>query len=102
MTAQPPDPNWQPHQQPSTAPVKDKRRFTAGQVLGVLLVIVLIIFIVENTDKVDVRLVGPEVRDVPLAVALIIAALLGALVTLLIMWRHSRRRTKELIFFFNE
>jgi uncharacterized integral membrane protein len=89
------DPNWQsqqPQQQPPGAPVKDKRRFTVGQVLGLLLVVVLIVFIAENTNKVDVRLVGPQVRDVPLAVALIIAALLGALVTLLIMWRHSRRK----------
>jgi uncharacterized integral membrane protein len=94
MTAQYPDQNQQPGSAPP-APAKDKRRFTVGQVIGLLVVIVLIVFIVENTNKVDVRLIGPQVRDVPLAVALIIAALLGALVTLLVTWRHRRRKGSE-------
>jgi uncharacterized integral membrane protein len=90
MTAQYPD---QPLPQPSPGqPAKEKRKFTVGQILGLLAVVVLIVFIAENTSKVDVRLIGPQVRDVPLAVALIIAALLGALITLLLMWRHSRRK----------
>jgi uncharacterized integral membrane protein len=95
MTAQSSDPNWQPQQQPG-APVKQKRRFTAGQVIGVLIVIVLIVFIAENTTKVDVRLIGPEVH-VPLFVALIIAAVLGGLVTLLITYRRSRRKGERKI-----
>ncbi len=95
MTAQNPDPNWQPQQPPVDRPAKEKRRFTVGQFVGLLVVIVLIVFIVENTTKVDVRLIGPKVRDIPLYVALIIAALLGSLLTLLIMWRHSRRKGGE-------
>jgi uncharacterized integral membrane protein len=55
----------------------------------VLLVLVLV-FIFENTKKVNVRLIGPEVHA-PLFVALLIAALLGALGTLLIQWRRGRR-----------
>jgi uncharacterized integral membrane protein len=90
MTAQYPE--QPPPQQPPGQPAKEKRKFTVGQILGLLVVVVLIVFIAENTSKVDVRLIGPQVRDVPLAVALIIAALLGALITLLLMWRHSRRK----------
>lgn len=66
-------------------------RLTAGQVSGAILLILALIFVFENTKKVDVRLIGPQVHA-PLFVALLIAAVLGALGALLIQWRRRGRR----------
>jgi uncharacterized integral membrane protein len=69
----------------------EKRHFGAGPVVGVLLLIVALVFIFENTKKVDVRIFVPEVR-MPLLVALLIAAILGSLATLLLQLHHRHRR----------
>ena len=64
------------------------RRISARQVIGALLLIAFIVFLVENTQRVTVRLLVPEVRT-SLALALLIAGLLGALGLLLL--QHRRR-----------
>lgn len=84
MTA-PSDPSNVPPRQP---PVN--RSFSARQVAGAVLIILAVIFIFENTKRVEVRLIGP-VLHAPLYVALLIAALLGSLGTLLLQWRRRRR-----------
>ena len=48
----------------------------------------LVVFIVENTRRVTVRLIVPEVHT-SLAVALLIAEVLGALVLLLVQHRRE-------------
>ena len=60
-----------------------------SQILAGILFVVVIVFIVENTRKVKVRLIGPEV-NAPLYVVILIAAVLGALIAALM--RHRRKR----------
>ena len=70
--------------------------------IGVLVAVVLIVFIAQNTQKVEVSFLGWD-GDVPLAVALLIAAVCGAAIVLLVgtvriaqlrrAERRQRRRT---------
>ncbi|MBN9619878.1 MAG: DUF1049 domain-containing protein [Actinobacteria bacterium] len=50
----------------------------------------MLIFIFENTKKVKVRLIIPQVT-VPLYFALLLSAALGVVGTLLIQWRRGRK-----------
>ena len=66
-----------------------KRSVSAGQILGGLLFVLTIVFILENSRKVKVRLIGPEVQA-PLYVTIIVAAVLGALIASLLRYRRHR------------
>jgi uncharacterized integral membrane protein len=77
-----------PPEPPASKPAK--ARVTPGQIAGAVLLIIVLVFIFENTGKVEVRLIIPQVHA-PLFVALLIAAVLGGLGTLLIQWRRHRR-----------
>lgn len=66
------------------------RRISVRQVLGAILLVAFVVFLAENTQRVTVRLIVPEVRT-SLALALLIAGLLGALGLLLL--QHRRRRS---------
>lgn len=57
--------------------------------LGGLLLVVVVVFVLENTRSVKVRLLIPEVTT-PLAVPIIIAAVLGALVAALLRYRRRK------------
>lgn len=83
-------------QSPSSGPGKGKTRrpVSAGQILGGLLFALTVIFILENTRTVTVRLIIPEV-DAPLAVPIIIAAVLGALVAWLLRYRRRRHHSRS-------
>jgi uncharacterized integral membrane protein len=70
-------------------PAKKKRPVSVGQILGGLLFAITVIFILENTRSVTVRLIIPEVHA-PLAVPIIVAAVLGALVAWLLRYRRQR------------
>ena len=61
------------------------------QIAAAVFVVLALVFIFENTKSVKVRLIIPEVTA-PLYVALLIAAVLGGLVTLLIQWRRRSRK----------
>lgn len=54
-----------------------------------VVVILLVIFMIENLRRVPIRFIGPQVHA-PLFVALIVSAVLGALVVLLV--QRLRRR----------
>lgn len=69
-------------------PEKKKRNVSVGQILGGILFVITIIFVLENTRSVKVRLIGPEVTT-PLAVPIIIAAVLGALIAWLLRYRRQ-------------
>jgi len=81
-----------PYPPPPSEPSQPHKpwRPTPRQVSGAILLILAIVFIVENTGKVGVRIIIPKVH-VPLFVALLIAALLGSLGTLLVQWHRGRR-----------
>jgi uncharacterized integral membrane protein len=73
-----------------TAPAAGRKRaVSAGQLLGGLLFVLTIVFIIENSRSVKVRLIGPEVKA-PLYVTIIVAAVLGALIASLLRWRRRR------------
>ena len=58
-------------------------------VAAAIVVILLVIFMVENLRKVPIRFIGPQVHA-PLILALLISAALGALLVLVI--QRLRRR----------
>lgn len=98
MTA--PDPYQQPADpyQPSTEQAAAtpagadtrKRNLSLGQILAGLLFVIVIVFIIENSRQVRVRLIFPEVQA-PLYVPILIAAVLGGLIGALLRYRRQRR-----------
>jgi uncharacterized integral membrane protein len=90
---------YQPQNQPTGAPGpgapaagtagKTKRPVSVGQILGALLFVLVIVFIIENSQKVKIRLIIPEVKA-PLYVAILIAAVLGSVITWLLRYRRHR------------
>jgi uncharacterized integral membrane protein len=92
MSAPYPPPNLPPEPSGPPGPPAGtpKRRVSAGQIAGAVLLVLVLVFIFENTKKVDVRLIIPKVHA-PLFVALLIAAVLGGLGALLIQWRRHRK-----------
>jgi uncharacterized integral membrane protein len=66
-----------------------KRPVSVGQILGGLLFVLVIVFIIENSRQVKIRLIVPEVKA-PLYVAILIAAVLGSLITALLRYRRRR------------
>jgi uncharacterized integral membrane protein len=67
-----------------------KRSVSTGQILAGLLLVLVVVFVLENTRSVKVRLIVPEVTA-PLALPIVIAAVLGALVAWLLRLRRRRR-----------
>lgn len=59
-------------------------------IAAIILAILVLIFVLENTRSTKIRFVGPEVRT-PLWLALVIAAGLGAAAAYLVEWRRNRR-----------
>ena len=91
MTMPPEQPYTPPEQQPADKP---KRAVSVGQILAGILLVIVVVFVVENTNKVSVRLIFPKVQ-VPLAVALLIAAVLGALISALLRYRRKRHHQNK-------
>jgi uncharacterized integral membrane protein len=67
-----------------------QRAVSVGQILAGLLLILVVIFVAENTRKVQVRLIIPEVTT-RLFVPILIAAVLGALIAALMRHRRQSR-----------
>lgn len=93
----PPTSRSGPHQPqqgpaPRPAPTPEPRnpfRITGKQIAAIILGILALIFILENDVSTRVRLIIPVVH-LPLYIALFLAAVLGAAVTFLLMWRRHR------------
>ncbi len=83
-TLPPPSANGSAPPPTAAAPVRDRRLRTSissartALIISVLALIVLVIFIMQNADAVKISFLGAQVR-VSLAVALLIAAIAGAL-----------------------
>ena len=71
-----------------------KKRIGPREIGGLVALALLIVFIVENTRRVRIRFIIPEVKA-PLFVALLIAALVGALAFWLIQSRVRRRKKRS-------
>jgi uncharacterized integral membrane protein len=86
------------HGQPTHEPEKKQITFSLPQVVGAVLLVLLIIFIVENTHSVPIRIIaGPELHP-PVWVAILIAAVVGALISALLRYRRrvTAKRKAEL------
>jgi uncharacterized integral membrane protein len=81
-------------QQPQQPQGKQRRPVSVGQILGGLLFVLTVIFILENTKSVKVRLIIPEV-NAPLAVPIVIAAVLGAMVAWLLRYRRRKHHLHD-------
>jgi len=79
----------QPDAADPTPAAGHKRSVSAGQILGGLLFVLTVVFIVENSRSVKVRLIGPQI-EAPLYVTIIVAAVLGALIASLLRYRRHR------------
>jgi uncharacterized integral membrane protein len=85
----------QPGPAPAAGPAKKQRSVSFGQILGGILLVLIIVFIVENTEETSIRIIaGPKVHA-PVYVALLIAAVVGALVAALLSYRRHRRSEKK-------
>jgi uncharacterized integral membrane protein len=87
------DPNATPPPAgPPSSPASSQRKGVAvAQIVGAVLLLIVIVFILENTRTVTMRLIFPEVK-VSLAVALLIAALLGGVGVLLLQFRRRHKK----------
>jgi uncharacterized integral membrane protein len=75
---------------PPSSTGSQRKGLAVAQIIGAVLLLIVIVFILENTRTVTLRLIFPEVR-VSLAIALLIAALLGGVGVLLLQYRHRRK-----------
>jgi uncharacterized integral membrane protein len=75
---------------PTAEPPQQRRRIPARAVLVVLLVALAVVFAVENTRKVTVRIIGPEVKA-PLYLVIVASMVLGALIGALASFRRRHR-----------
>lgn len=72
----------QPATAPPSAPVAERKRFTAARaavLLALVLLVLLLVFILQNSQKVTVHFLGTSGR-LSLGVALLFAALAGAVI----------------------
>jgi uncharacterized integral membrane protein len=77
---------------------KPARAVSVGQILGAILFILLIIFIVENSHNVGIRIIAGPVVHPPVYVAILIAAVLGALISWLLRYRRRvGARRKQMV-----
>lgn len=76
---------------PQPPPRGPSPRLTPGQIAGLIALLLALVFIFENTRSVKVRFIVPEIK-LPLFFALLLAAVLGGLTTLLIQWRRRSRK----------
>lgn len=84
----------EPAKTPPTSgkPAKKGSNISVGQILAGVLLVLVVVFIVENTRSVPIRFIaGPEV-NVPVYLALLIAAVVGALIASLMRYRRNRKK----------
>jgi uncharacterized integral membrane protein len=87
-----------PQQTPQQGSPAPKRSVSVGQILGAILFILLIIFIVENSHNVAIRIIaGPELHP-PVWVVIVISAVVGAAIAALLRYRRRvSARRKQLV-----
>src|SRR3989304_1366701 len=80
---------------PPAAAEKAGRAINVRAVLGVAILVIFVVFVVQNSDEVPVTFLWMEAR-VPLVFVFVACALIGALVTYL-LGRPGRRAQKKYI-----
>lgn len=79
-----------PEGQYPSHPPKQGRRVTAGQIGAGIALVIGLVFVFENTRKVPIRFLVPEVSS-PLWLALLITFLLGGVTGFLVSRQRSRK-----------
>ncbi len=74
----------------STAPAKE-RRFGPRQILALIILVLLVVFVAANTQKVKVHFLVTTV-NAPLYQVLAAMAVVGALIVLLVQFRRRHHR----------
>lgn len=74
-------------QQQESGVEKRHRSLGVRQIIGLVFLVAFVVFLAENTQRVTVRLIVPEER-ISLALALLIAGVLGAIGVLLVQYRR--------------
>ncbi len=75
----------------SSGPRRGGPKVGPREVTAVVFLVLFLVFLAENSRKVKIRFLIPEVQA-PLYIALLIAALVGAAVALLVQSRRNHRR----------
>jgi uncharacterized integral membrane protein len=71
----------------------DRQRNIFATVVGGIIAVIVVIFMVQNTEEVQVQWLGLS-WSMPLWLLIVIALLLGTAIGWLARWRHARRRRK--------
>ena len=72
----------------------DRQRNIFATVVGGIIAVVVIIFVVQNTEEVQVQWLGLD-WSMPQWLLILIVMLLGVALGWLARWRHVRRRRKD-------
>lgn len=72
----------------------DRQRNIFATVVGGIIAVVVIIFVVQNTEEVQVQWLGLD-WSMPLWLLILIVMLLGVALGWLARWRQVRRRRKD-------
>jgi uncharacterized integral membrane protein len=83
-----------PSPAPTSAAQKRQRKDIARIVAALIIVIVLVAFVVKNSEKVNVSFVFFSAH-VRIIWVLLVTALLGALADRLLLWRRRRSRSEH-------
>ncbi|SEG14367.1 Protein of unknown function [Actinacidiphila yanglinensis] len=70
-----------------------REMMTPRRIVALVLTVLALVFIFENTHDVRIRVIVPEVT-MPLWFALLITFVAGGLITLLLRWSGRRRRRR--------
>jgi uncharacterized integral membrane protein len=86
--------DWNEQDRRSSAPAGEKSRISAALVLWLLLIVVAVIFILQNTGHATITFLFWD-GDVAIWIAIVIALVLGALIDRLGSWYMRRRRRQR-------
>ncbi|NND85339.1 MAG: DUF1049 domain-containing protein [Acidimicrobiia bacterium] len=94
MTSLPPDPDELPIEGEQAAPKKERGRIRWGLIGALVLLALIFILSVQNTQAVEVRFLGWSSEEIPLSLVILGTALVAVVLDELFgfAWRVRRRR----------
>ena len=76
------------------SPEKENRQVSVGLIVGAIGGVVLLLFILQNTDDADINFLFWDI-GMPLWLLLVITILLTVVLTIIVMWFLGRRDRKR-------
>ena len=83
--------DWKDNERRSEAPRGDTSRLSPALIVGIILAVLVIIFIVQNTEDSEVTFLAWD-RTVSLWIVIVISLILGAVLDRIATWFMRRRR----------